>query len=128
MKRALLLLAFLAGCPDPEHPPEVWLYGMTAAPPSGRAKIVNDDHGNTYSIELSTGVAIAASCSNNCGTQCVPTITVGDRSMLEVRAVYRVNAQQGQVALIAKQPGATSLVVEDHCGGARTYFVQVTQP
>jgi hypothetical protein len=125
MKRALFLV-LLAGCPDPEHPPEVWLYGMTGAPPSGHAKIVNDDHGNTYSIDLSTGVAIAAQCSNNCGTQCVPTITVGDADTLEVRPVYRVNTQPGQVALIAKQPGATSLVVEDHCGGTRTYFVQVT--
>ena len=123
MRRALFALVFLAGCPDPEQP-EVELYAITNAPPASRAVVVNDTHNDNYSIELSTGVAIAAQCWSSCNSTCMPIVTVSDGALLEVRPVFRANGSKSEVALIAKRPGTATLRVDSGCA-TRTYYLSV---
>jgi len=123
MKRALVLLV-LAGCPDPDYPPDLEIFSITGPPPASKATITNNERDDVYHIEMSAGVAIAAHCWHTCATACVPKAVVVDESVMHVRPVYRVNGGSSELALIAKQPGTTAIRVDSGCY-ARTYTVTV---
>lgn len=122
--RRVLCVVLLAGCPDPDHPPDVELYGLTGAPPASTASITNDEVRDIYSVELSTGVAIATRCWTTCSSTCLPKVVVENTELLDVRPVYRVNGAKGELALIAKRPGTTLLTVDSGCAH-RTYALTV---
>lgn len=113
----------LAGCPTDEPPPDrVELYALTNAPPASKASIVSRDGSGeeVYEIELSLGVAIATRCWDTCGPDSVCTLaklTAHDPSILGVRPVYRGGPREGELALVARKAGTTTLRVQTSCAG-----------
>jgi hypothetical protein len=130
MMRRTILVTMLAitatGCPDEPDPKSVELFAITGAPPASLAKVTNNETDDIYRIELSVGVAIAARCWDSCDSTCASAkLTVGEDRLFGVRPVYRQNGGKSEFALIAKQPGTTTLHVETPCA-ARDYQVFIS--
>lgn len=123
MKRAAVLLVVLAGCPDPvERVDRIELVGITHPPPASTGVIrTRDSQGeDIYRIELSVGVALAARCWDTCDADalCVlPAISAADPALLDILPVYR-QGLHGEYALVAKQPGTTTLHLATACVSA----------
>ncbi len=129
--RAILctLLVALAGCPSDDPPqPRVELYGITKPPPASTGTIETDYFEDIHQIELSQGVALAARCWESCdtvyGACAAPKFSVADATLLDVRPVYHLNGGDGEVVLVAKRAGTTTVNVASTCG-VQTYVVRV---
>jgi hypothetical protein len=123
--RRALLLVLLAGCPDPSD--SVELFALTNPPPAATGVVTNDDGTNRFEVELSPGVALGLACWNYCSSSSIDqcSITPEDPTIVAVRSLYRVSANDRTDSVIAaKRTGTTRLFVSSACA-TREYVVRV---
>lgn len=112
---------------DPERAADVALYTTTGAPPTAVARLQEADaeRGRDARIELSSGVVLAVRCWDTCDYTCDrPELIVGDASVLSVLEVERLGSRSPEYALVAHQPGSTTLRVRTSCF-EKTYQIDV---
>ena len=123
----IALLVSTVGCPSEERAePHIELYGITKPPPASTGTITTTD--DVHAIELSQGVALAVRCWESCedtyGACATPKLVVDDGTLLGIRPVYRLAGGDGELVLVAKRAGTTTLHVTSTCG-SQSYLVRV---
>lgn len=125
---AIALLLYASGC------------GPTlmaqSAPPPGRIASLGEDDGK-YELDLSSGVAIAISCTDQRGPCKDVVIATEDESIAEVKgaafgvlekdAYTGATAGSAGVVIVGKKPGTTKVKIKTS-DGSRTIKVTVLAP
>ncbi len=120
---SVVAIALCACDPPPEH--SVVLTPLSAAPFASVASIVDEDVDDPYVVELSLGVALAATCWSTCYPDEVCKLTATEPERLGIRPLYHLAASAREdYVLVAQTTGVTSLRVESACA-SRTYLVRI---
>ncbi len=123
---AALVVAMLAGCPDPSDP-DVELYAITSAPVGRTASVRNEYDPTAHDVEMTRGVAVGVGCWDSCDYYCVaPSVSSSDEGVVRVKEIYRANSTAKQFVLIAVAPGNAQVVVSTVCA-QKTYPVHVLE-
>jgi hypothetical protein len=123
---ALLALATVVGC-DPTYPDTIALDALTSPPFGSKGSITTNETLDSFHVNMSVGVALAAGCWDSCYEEELCTVTAANPAVLGVRPLYRIGATGNQFVLVAQTVGATMLHVETQCA-ARDYFVEILGP
>ncbi|MEO1270161.1 MAG: hypothetical protein AAFX99_18905 [Myxococcota bacterium] len=125
----LVSVALLTGCPVEPYLDEVNLFAQTQAPPAATALLISNSLNERYTLDLSEGVALAATCWATCEDNCnQTTINVAPPDLLDVRPAYSPTNNSYNPSntwvLIGQTKGSGTLTITTSCA-SRSYIVTV---